>query len=139
MTHGVLPLCSGAIPVFGSPGTVVELPLSFGPKVDVPRHVDPVMVLESSVTAPVCAKTRPFKLAPVCSEMDVDARTLPINEVFVPRVAELTTRHHTLHGSPPTTLAVPEVISVAADLKIQTSDVLPLRVSVPDNSKASAQ
>ena len=100
-------------------------------------QIGPVMVLLCNVTEPVCARARPFKLAPVSRLMDVDARMFPINEVFVPRVAELTSRHHTLHGSPPTTLAVPEVMRVAADLKIQTPD--PLRVSVPDNVKASAQ
>jgi len=103
------------------------------------RQINPVMVLESNVTAPVCARARPFKLAPVCRLMDVDARIFPINEVFVPRVAELTTRHHTSQGLSPTTLAVPEVMRVDADLKIQTSVLNPLRVSVPDNSKASAQ
>ena len=97
----------------------------------------PDMALFSNVTPPVCAKALPFRVAPVARLMDVDARTFPINEVFVPRIAELTSRHHTLHGSPPTTLAVPEVISVAADLKIQTPD--PLRVSVPVNVKVSAQ
>ena len=102
------------------------------------RQIKPVMVLVSNVTAPVCARARPFKLAPVCRLMDVSARIFPINEVFVPRVAELGTFHHTLHGSPPTTLAVPEVMSVAADLKIQTPDD-PLRVSVPVNVKAPAQ
>jgi hypothetical protein len=101
------------------------------------RQLEPVMVLLSNVTAPVCAMARPFKFAPVCRLIDVDARILPINEVFTPRVAELTTRHHTLHGSPPTTLALPEVIRVAADLKIHTPD--PLSVSVPVNVKASAQ
>ena len=101
------------------------------------RQIKPVMALESNVTEPVCAKARPSKLAPVCRLMDVEARIFPINEVFVPRVADETTLHHTLHGSPPTTLAVPEVMRVLADLKIQTPD--PLRVSVPDNSKASAQ
>jgi hypothetical protein len=97
----------------------------------------PVIALLSNVTAPVCAKARPFKLALVCRLIDVDARILPINEVFVPSVAELTTRHHTLHGSPPTTLALPDTMKSAADLKIQTP--APLRVSVPDNRKASAQ
>ena len=95
------------------------------------------MVLLSSVTAAVCARARPFKRAPVCSSMSASARIFPINLVFVPRVAELATHHHTLHGSPPTTLAVPEVIRVLVDLKIQTPD--PWRVSVPDNVKAVAQ
>jgi hypothetical protein len=92
-------------------------------------HVGPLIVLVSIVTEPVCAKARPFKVAPVAIVMDVDARIFPINEVFVPRVAELTTLHHTLHGSPPTILAVPEVIRSDDDLKIHTPD--PLRVSVP--------
>jgi hypothetical protein len=43
----------------------------------------PVIALLSNVTAPVCTKARPFKLAPVCTLMDVDASILPINEVFV--------------------------------------------------------
>jgi len=111
-------------------GTVVAVPPPG-------THTPVVMVLSSIVTAPVCASARPFRVAPVFREMLVSARIFPIKAVFVPRVAELTTRHHTLHGSPPTTLAVPEVIRVLADLKIQTPD--PLRVSVPDNSKASAQ
>ena len=131
MFHGLLLLLLWPYPVFGNFGTTAEV------LVDAVKHVAPVIVLLSSVTAPVCAKARPFKLAPVCSLMDVEARIFPINEVFVPRVAELTSRHHTLQGSPPTTLAVPEVIKVAADLKIQTP--VPLRVSVPDSAKASAQ
>lgn len=101
-------------------------------------QIGPVMVLDSNVTAPVCARARPFNLAPVFRLMDVSARIFPINEVFVPRVAELTTRHHTSKALPPTTLAVPEVMRVDADLKIQTPPN-PLRVSVPDNSKAAAQ
>ena len=101
------------------------------------RQPEPVMVLESRVTAPVCARARPFKLAPVCRLMDVRARIFPTNEVPVPSVAELTTRHHTLQGSPPTTDEPDDVVRAAADLKIQTPD--PLRVSTPDKAKASAQ
>jgi hypothetical protein len=99
-----------------------------------PWHAEASMMLDCNVTAPFRARARPFKVAPVFMPMDVNARIFPINEVFVPRVAELGTRHHTLHGSPPTTLAVPEVMRVDPDLKIQTPD--PLRVSVPDNVKA---
>ena len=91
----------------------------------------------SNVTEPVCARARPFKFAPVARVIEVRARIFPINEVFVPRVAELTTRHHTLHGSPPTILASPDVMRVEADLKIQTP--VPLSVSVPDSVNASAQ
>jgi hypothetical protein len=104
---------------------------------DAVRQIKPVMVLESNVTAPVCARARPFKVARVCRLMDVSARIFPINEVSVPSVAELATLHHTSQGLSPTTLAEPEVMRVDADLKIQTPD--PLRVSVPDNVKASAQ
>ena len=93
------------------------------------EHVGPVMVLVSNDTWPVCTIARPFKVAPVAMVMDVDARIFPINEVFVPKVAELTSRHHTLHGSPPITLAVSEVMRSDDDLKIQTP--VPLRVSVP--------
>jgi hypothetical protein len=93
------------------------------------EHVGPVIVFVSNDTWPVCTIARPFKVAPVAIVMDVDARIFPINEVYVPRVAELTTLHHTLHGSPPTTLAVPEVMRSDSDLKIQTPE--PLRVSVP--------
>src|ERR1035437_3286823 len=93
------------------------------------EQVGPEIVLVSIDTSPVCAKARPFRVAPVAIVMDVDARMFPINEVFVPRVAELTTLHHTLHGSPPTILAVPEVIRSDDDLKIHTPD--PLRVRVP--------
>ena len=98
---------------------------------------DWLIALSSKVTAAVCAKSRPSTLAPLSKLMAVDASTFPVSDVFAPRVAELTTRHHTLHGSPPTTLAVPEVMRVAADLKIQTPE--PLSVSSPDNVKASAQ
>ena len=97
----------------------------------------PVRELVFNVTEPVWAKARPFKLAPASRLIDVDARTLPTNDVFVPSVVELTSRHHTLHGSPPTTRAVPEVIRSDADLKIQTPT--PVRFSNPDNLKADAQ
>ena len=64
----------------------------------------PFMVLLSNVTAPVCARARPFKLAPVFKVMLASARISPMNVVPEPRVAELPTCHHTLHGSPPSTL-----------------------------------
>jgi len=95
------------------------------------------MVLVSNVTAPVCARALPFKLAPLFKVMDVSARIFPMNSVVVPRVAELATLHHTLHGSPPVTDEPGDVMSVAADLKIQTPDPLSVRFSV--SVKASAQ
>lgn len=136
----VLLMDSDGTPVSGSPGAVLELLLSSSsssPKTGVPRQDDPVKVLLSSVTAPVCANARPSRSAPDASVIEVDERILPFKEVFVPSTAELTWRHHISHALPPTTLAVPDVISVDADLKIHTPD--PLSVSVPDNSKASAQ
>jgi hypothetical protein len=69
--------------------------------------------------------------------MEVSARIFPMNEVVVSRVAELATLHHTLHGSPPVTDEPGEVMSVDADLKIQTPD--PLSVKFPLNVKAVAQ
>jgi len=82
------------------------------------RHSGTVMVLESNVTEAVCARARPSKLAPVCSSMSVDARIFPMNVVYVPIVAELTSRHHVLHGSPSVIDEWDDVMSVAADLKI---------------------
>jgi hypothetical protein len=91
-------------------------------------------VFESIVTAPVCARARPFKVAPVFRVMDVSARIFPINTVSVPRVAELTTLHHTLHGSPPVTVEPGDVMRIVdPDLKIQTPD--PVRVRFPVSAK----
>ena len=101
------------------------------------RQIAPVMVLDCNVTAPVYAKARPFKVAPLFKVMDASARIFPKNEVVVSRVADVSALHHTLHGSPPVTDEPDDVMTVSADLKIQTPD--PLRVSVPDNLKASAQ
>jgi hypothetical protein len=97
----------------------------------------PVIVLLSSVTAPVCAIARPFKVAPVCRLIDVRARMLPMKLVPVPRVADETTLHHTLHGSPPVTDEFAAVVRVAADLNIQTPE--PLSVRFPVRRKAPAQ
>jgi len=64
-----------------------------------------VMVLVSRVTAPLRAKTRPFTVAPVFSDAEVNARMLPTKVVPVPRVAELPTCQNTLHGEAPLTSA----------------------------------
>ena len=102
-------------------------------------HVEALMMsLPSSVTAPVCAKARPFKVTLVPKPMDAYARTLPVNEE--PRsVAELATFHHTLHALPPTTLEVSPVTRVPLDdvTKIHGPD--PVRVSVPSNEKLCEQ
>ena len=95
-------------------------------------------LLLCSVTAPVCARARPFKSAPVFRVMLVSARIFPLNEVVVSRVADEATLHHTLHGSPPVTDEPGDVISVDnTDLKIQTPD--PLSVKFPVSMKALAQ
>ena len=59
-------------------------------------QIGPVMVLLSNVTEPVCARARPFKLAPVVRVMLVSARIFPTNVVVVPSVAELPTCQNTL-------------------------------------------
>jgi hypothetical protein len=104
---------------------------------DWPLHAEAVIVLLSIVTAPVCARARPFKVAPLFRVMLVRARIFPMNEVLVSRVAELPILHHTLHGSPPVTDEPGDVMSVDADLKIQTPD--PLSTRFPVSLKSSAQ
>jgi hypothetical protein len=69
--------------------------------------------------------------------MSVRARMFPMNVVPVPIVPDETSLHHTSHGLPPVTDELEDVVSVAADLKIQTPD--PLRVRFPVSRKASAQ
>ena len=109
-------------------------------------HADPVegdaggeaqaavlIVLESSVTAPVWARARPFNLAPVFRPMDVSARIFPIKEVVVPRVAELPILHQTLQGSPPVTEEPGDVMSVETVLNIHTPD--PTRFRFPVSEK----
>ncbi len=114
-------------------GVVVKVVIGVVVKVVTTLQVGPFTLLVSNVTAPVCARAPPFKVAPVFRVMLAYARIFPVNTVFVPRVAELPTCHHTSHGSPPTTLELGEVVSVLPALKIQTPD--PVRVSVPDNEK----
>jgi hypothetical protein len=87
-----------------------------------PAQVGPEMVLASNVTSPVCARARPFNVAPLRSQTDVSAKIFPINEVVVSRVAELPTLHHTLQGSPPVTDEPVDVVSPDTVLKIQTPD-----------------
>ena len=92
-------------------------------------------VLASSVTAPVCAKALPNKLASVVRVTLFSARMLPVKLVPVPRVAELPTCQNTLHGWPPTrtTEELLAVVSVLPILNTHTAAALPpaLRVSVP--------
>ena len=62
-------------------------------------QIGPLIVLASKVTvAAAWAKTRPLRVAPVCRAV-VSATSavtiLPINDVFVPRVAALPILHQT--------------------------------------------
>src|SRR2546428_1431923 len=50
-----------------------------------------VIVLESKVTAPLRANSRPSTAAPVVTVMEVKARMFPLKTEVVPRVAELPT------------------------------------------------
>src|SRR5450759_2934530 len=109
-----------------------------GVAADCTRQVSPVMVLEFNVTAPVCARALPFKVAPFCRAMDVSARIFPMNLVPVARrVTDDPSLHHTLHGSPPVTDELADVVSVVAALKIQTPVPVSSRLLV--SMKASAQ
>lgn len=119
---------------------VVELVEELPPPEEEPppediAHVGPVMVLAFSVTvAADSPRTRPSKVAPVFKAVvPFCAIIVPINEVVVPRVAELPILHHTLHGSPPVIDEPDDVIIVDTVLKIQTPE--PVRVRFPDSVK----
>jgi hypothetical protein len=64
--------------------------------------------------------------------IEVSAKIFPLNEVVVPRVAELPILHHTLQGSPPVTDEPGDVMRVDAVLKIQTPDPVRLRFPVSE-------
>jgi len=134
MVVGELLFLLAAEPVLGKPGVGV---LEAAGVLVVVAQTGPLIVLWSIVTA-AWARARPFKVAPVCKPILVPARILPTKIVLVPIVPPETNRHQTLQGSPPVTVELEEVVSVAADLKIQTPDV-PLKVRLPVSKKASAQ
>jgi hypothetical protein len=142
MSREELLLSLGPIPVFGNFGVaepeelLPELePEELPPPEGAAAHVGPVMVLAFKVTVPAdSAKTRPFRVAPVFKAVvPFCAMIVPINDVVVPRVAELPIRHHTLQGSPPVTDEPGDVIIVDTVLKIQTPD--PVRVRFPESEK----
>jgi hypothetical protein len=118
------------------PPTTILVTVSWGATGGI-VHVGPEIVLVSKVTAPFCAKARPFRVAPVFMVIEVSAKIFPINELVVPRVAELPTLHQTLHGSPPVIDELVAAIKVEADLKIQTPE--PVRFKFPDNAKLPAE
>jgi hypothetical protein len=127
-------LLPGLRPVLGKPGVLVELP-PVGPREG--TQAGPVIVLWSRVTA-ACDRRRPFNVAPVCMLRLVPESRLPIKVLLDPSMLPADTiLHQTLHGSPPVTVELADVVSVAADLKIHTP--APLRVRLPVNKKASAQ
>jgi hypothetical protein len=80
---------------------VVVVPVDEVVVVVAAEQIGALIVLSSSVTAPVCANTRPFTLAPVVNVADVNASIVPTNEVVVPSVAELPTCQKTLHACAP--------------------------------------
>jgi hypothetical protein len=131
---GMIPDCVAVGVVVGCVGVGVLVGcVDVGVLVGGTEQNGPVTVLVSIVTAPVCANTRPVKFAAVFMEIDVSAKTFPMNEVPVPRVAELPILHHTLQGSPPVTDEPGDVIRVVTVLKIQTPD--PTRDRFPVNEK----
>lgn len=97
-----------------------------------------VFVFVSNVTAPLRARRRPWKVAPVVAVIEVSARTLPTNRVPVPKVAELPICQTILQACAPLTrrtLLLEAVVGVDAAWKTNCAPVLPfaLRVRVPVN------
>src|ERR1700733_948258 len=98
-----------------------------------------VMVLDCSVTAPLCANSLPFTMEPALSVMDWLARMLPLKTELAPRVAEVPTCQKTLKA-----LALPTriiwlpaaVVSVDGMWKIKTALGSPFasRARVPDET-----
>ena len=100
-------------------GVVVPVAIGVAVAVDVagvPMHT--AMVLESIVTAPLRAKTRPDTLALVFKVMLASASMLPWNIVPVPRVAELPTCQNTLHAEAPLLRRTDAALAVVSVLPI---------------------
>ena len=64
------------------------------------------MLFESRVTAALRAMRRPSIDAPVVAVIDVSARMVPLNEEYVPRVAELPTCQNTFAACVPSVRAI---------------------------------
>ena len=95
-------------------------------------------LLLSSVTAPFCAKVLPDTVALVFNVMLVSARMFPMNEVVVPRVAELPTCQNTLQPEALLITFTDELLAVVSDDAIWKTKTAPgfpwaSRVSVPVN------
>lgn len=64
------------------------------------------------VTAALRAKRPPWLLMPELAVIEVSAKTLPMNVVDVPSVAELPTCQKTLQGLPPLTMMTDDDVAV---------------------------
>ncbi len=94
---------------------------------------DRVTVSLINVTAPLRAKSLPFTVAPLFTEIDVKAMTVPWSAVLVPSVAELPTCQKTLHAWAPLMRLTPRsvaVVSVDATWKMNTARGSPCASSV---------
>src|SRR5512135_1902270 len=75
-----------------APGFVPDFGVALGLALGVGAAQDELsMVLLSIVTAPFCARARPCSVAPLLSAIEVRVMIVPLNDVEVPRVAELPT------------------------------------------------
>src|ERR1700737_3288315 len=104
-----------------------------------PIRLHNVIVLVSSVTAPVCAQAAPQRmLALVFRVMLVCARMSPANDVVVPSVAELPTLQNTLPPCAPFISEIADALAVVSVLpmlktKIELGLPRPLRLRTPVN------
>ena len=81
-------------------GTVVVVLVVVVVAVDA-KHVGVVTTLESKLTCPLRASSRPDTVAPVWAVIEVRAITVPSKDVLVARVAELPTCQKTLQACAP--------------------------------------
>jgi hypothetical protein len=99
-------------------------------------QVGAVIVSVSRLTCPLRASTRPATVSPVVTEIDVSARTVPMKEEWVPRVAELPTCQNTLQAWAPLIrrmLLAESVVRLEGAWKMKTAfgSPPPFRVSLP--------
>ena len=91
-----------------------------------------VMVLFSSETWPVAANSLPCTVAPVPSEIDVPAMTVPAN-VAPLIVAALPTRQKILHGlTLPSTILLPTAV-----ISVPAAGMLKMKISVDEPESVS--
>lgn len=100
------------------------------------EHAGTVIRLESRVTAPVRASTRPLTAAPVSRVTEVCASIVPAKELVEPRVAELVTCQNTLQADAPfsrTTELPGAVVRALGTWKMNTAfeSPPPFKVRVP--------